>query len=250
MIVVGTTCVAWKCNGNETSWLDNAEAMAEDAHTAGHELTFFPVLEVDDRGEQPFSNLFDRLFEVSQSGPYVDHWSFRLWDGELELNSDNRLPRICAGRNFVQDYAMRPDVAASHILFLDTDIRPDGDCISKLLELDWPMCGGNVGQYALSGPPVERRPPGPADARMDPIKYDFPVERHWNTAGFLLVGRDVFRRVRWRVDGDAAMSDDPCYDADATRLGYPTIVRKDLQGQHIDPLIPVEMRTEDRMIRQ
>lgn len=233
MIVVGTTVVAWKCNGNETAWLDTAELMIRDAKEAGHDLTFFVAYEYDARGEQPFENLADRVAELDAESA---GWAFRIWDGSEIIDGSNRLFRICAGRNFVQDYAVAN--GASHILFLDTDTRPPGDCISKLLELDWPMVGGNVGSYCLSGPVVEEHP-------LTAQPYDFPVQKHWNTAGFLLVGRDVFRYVKWRVDPDAGMSDDPCYDYDAMLRGWPTLVRKDVNGEHVEALIPVEQRPEE-----
>lgn len=251
MIVVGTTTVAWKQGETGLCWLETAEEMVEDAKRAGHDLTFFVALELDGRGQAPFADLLARL-----EGLQSDIWTFTLDDGATEIDSNNRLPRICAGRNFVQDYAMR--IGASRVLFLDTDTRVPGDCISKLLEVEWPMVGGEVPQYGLHGDEVEcipRRPP-PADSNGAYVSppptpdeyYDFPVQRHWNTAGFLLVGREVFRQVRWRVDGDAGMTDDPCYDADATRLGFPTLVRKDVVGSHVEWLIPVESRPSDRSI--
>ncbi len=231
MIIVGATCASWKCNGKgELAWLETAEALIEDAASVGHELTFFASLEVDARRQQPFHGLLDRMEDLPSS-----FWTFSLDDGVEEIDTMNRLVRICTGRNLVHEYALRN--FASHILFVDTDTWVPGDSISKLLELRHPVVGGEVPNYRLQGPPV----PG----------FDFPVQEHWNTAGFLLVERDVFTRLRWRTDHPLGLSDDPCFDFDAHAAGFGhTWVRKDVIGQHIEPLLPVEERTADKRIHR
>jgi hypothetical protein len=70
-------------------------------------------------------------------------------------------------------------------------------------------------------------------------EYPFPVQSHMNTAGFLLIAREVFRRLRWRFDLEAGLTDDPCYYRDAKELlGVPTYVRKDVIGRHWPEAIP------------
>jgi hypothetical protein len=114
---------------------------------------------------------------------------------------------------------------ASHILHLDADMCPPGDCLPKLLAMRHPLVGGEVPTYNLHGPVVP--------------EYPFPVQSHMNTAGFLLVAREVFRRLRWRFDLEAGLTDDPCYHADACDLlGIPTYVRKDVRGRHWPESIP------------
>lgn len=261
-LVIGTTVPAWKCSGNETAWLATYDEMNEDAAARHIDPIWFAAVETDARGMDPF----DKLFTGLPSDP--DFWKFSIDDDEFEINSVNRLVRICTGRNLIIEYARRID--ADWILFLDTDIKAPGDSIGKLVEVGWPIVGGNIGQYGLSGPTVQRL----RDAcdyvgdehRLDKKKnavprlaeawrlhgWDtplrFPVECHWNTAGFLLVHKDVWRKLRWRIDLAAGQTDDPCFDEDARRLGFPTLVRKDVQGVHVDPLIPVEKREEDRKI--
>jgi len=233
MIVVGTTCAPWKCNGRgELAWLDNAEDMIADAKGAGHELDFFAALEVDGRGLTPYKQLQHRLI-LDLDGNF---WTFSLDDEAEIVESSNRLVRICMGRNLVTEYAMAQ--GASHILFLDTDTRVPGDSISKLLEVDHPVVGGNVGAYCMSGPVV-------LDDRGR-AKHKFRVEEHWNTAGFLLVRREVFKVLRWRWSIDDGMTDDPAYQGDQQVWGFgQTWVRKDVQGEHVEPLVPVEERDEE-----
>ncbi len=116
----------------------------------------------------------------------------------------------------------------THVLFLDTDIRPPADAIERLLEVDRAIVGGDVPAYSLSGPVVSRSP---------------PIQEHWNTAGFLLVRRDAMSAVWWGWDRDRGMSDDPFYQDAQTRLGFGrTWVRKDVVGMHIGSLRPVESR--------
>lgn len=229
MIVVAATTVSWKCNGTETCWLESAEGLGANSP---EEIRFFASLEVDARGTEPFTNLLERL-----TGLGGEFWTFNLEDGVDEIDSNTRLPRICMGRNVIIDYALRS--GASHILFLDTDLRIPGDSISKLLALDWPMVAGDMPNYMYQekadAPPL--------------LGYDFPVAEHWSPAGYLLVAREVFRKVRWRVDVEAGMTDDPCFAQDVAALGFPTRVRKDIWAEHVDMLIRVEDRADDRKVR-
>lgn len=264
--VIGTTLPAWKCSGNETAWMENYDAINADIEKlpGDHDPIWFAALEVDARGIDPFT----KVFEDEVRCP--DWWTFSIDDDDMEINSVNRLIRICTGRNLIIEYARRID--AEWILFLDTDIKIPGDSASKLVEVSWPIVGGNIGQYGLSGPEIRSQReiefygngelPGWKNGKKEKVPrladswrlrgwespYRFPVEMHWNTAGFLLVHKDVWRNLRWRIDLEAGRTDDPCFDQDARRIGYPTLVRKDVQGVHVDPLIPVEDRPEDRKI--
>jgi hypothetical protein len=208
------------------SWLDTAEDLRA-SHPDG--VQFFAALETDARGLGPFRLVVDRLLEL---GGAV--WTYSIDDGRIKITTGNRLHHICAGRNLITDYAYGH--GASHILYLDADMRPPADALPKLLEMGHPLVGGHVPTYNLSGPRVQ--------------SYPYPVERHMNTAGFLLVAREVYRKIRWRYDTDAGMSDDPCYHHDAhTYLGIDTHVRKDVIGRHWPESIPpLEQRGYDRTV--
>lgn len=237
MILVGTTMAAWKYEGREGAahaWLLNGEEMIE----SDKDVAFFAAFEVDARGIAPFQPTIDRLLELHAAGAHhVQWWTFSIDDHVDEIDSNTRLVRICEGRNLITDYAMRH--RASEILFLDSDTRVQGDCIPKLREVGWPIVGGRVGNYCQHGEVVTHHP-------EHGYPFPFPVQRHWNTAGFLWVSRFLFRRLRWRYDLEAQMTDDPCYDLDAGALGYPTLVRHDVNGEHLDYLVPVEKRPGDR----
>ena len=223
-VVMAATLPAWKMDedGYWSSWLTHAEQI-RDSHPDG--VTFLAVLELDARGRAPFTPLLDRLADLDG---HV--WTFSVDDGAQRIDSRNRLVRICTGRNLATHYAQ--DVGASHILFADADTIIPPDALPKLLAVDWPVAGGRVPTYCLSGPAV----PG----------YDFPVTEHMNTAGFLLVARQAFSRLRWRLDADAGLTDDPCYHADAAELGWPTRVREDCVAAHYPMAIgPVEHRGHD-----
>lgn len=225
MIVVGATTCDWKLASEPTgvnlSWLATADQLEADAAQAGHELRWFLAAE----SEWLLDGCWVDLLDTLERRPRYAHWRFTL-DDHAPYSGPNRLVRICTGRNLIVEYAQREH--ADWILYLDTDIEPPPDLVSKLLALDYPIVGGDVPAYCLHGEPDGR--------------FGFPVEQHWNTAGCLLVRRDLFSRLRWRHDFDVEMTDDPCYAADAEALGWPTLVRHDIGAHHRGKLVPVEQR--------
>jgi hypothetical protein len=209
------TCFALSAEPACLSWLNTAEQLRE-SHPDG--VDFFAAFELDARGIAPFQPVTDRLTELGGTW-----WTYTYDDGRTEVTSGNRFGHICAGRNLIADRAVT--AGASHILHLDADMEPPADCLPKLLEMNHPLVGGEVPTYSLRGPYV----PG----------YPYAVQEHMNTAGFLLVARSVFRRLRWRFDLEAGLTDDPCYHLDAKELlGVPTYVRKDVIGRHWPESIP------------
>jgi hypothetical protein len=250
MILVASTMARYVTDRAETSlsWLNNAEEMRA---LSPEPLEFFAALQVDGQGLDAFKPVMTELLALNISGESsgTGGWySYRYSDNRETIETGNRLWHICAGRNIIQDRAM--DIGASHILFLDADMEPPADCISKLLELDWPIVGGHVPTYNLRGPRVQYRghcgPRQMMDERLYPEEWD--VQAHMNTAGFLLVAREVFKRVRWRWSAEDGMTDDPCYEADAREfLGYPTYVRHDVVGKHHpESIVRIEDRFPDR----
>jgi hypothetical protein len=228
-IVVGTTLAAFAMENEEiwSSWLANADAMRLYAATEDARLNFFAAPELDGRGLVPFKPLVDRLQELG--GTY---WPWRLDDGRTEVTTANRLRHITTGQNFVVEYANSVD--ADWLLFLAGDTRAPDDVIPKLLELNHPLCGPEIPTYCLTG----SRVPG----------YDFPVEEQLISAAAIFIRRDVFKRLRWRYDAEAGMSDDPAYRHDAwTLMGVKSYVRKDCVARHFPESIgPVESRYPGR----
>lgn len=241
LIVVASTTAAWKCNErDELAWLLVAEKMRESSPVP---VVFFCTVQMDPDPEADFPSgtLRPRLDEVGG-----DYWDFSLHAG-WSRTTRQRLIGITTGRNLIREYALR-DTDATHVLFLDSDVEPDLECISKLLELDHPVVGGDIPAYCLKGPEVmdgddvQRNALGQIVLRRGVPRFPFPVQEHWNTAGFLLVRRDVLAEVAWRWNPDAGYSDDPCFAADVERAGFgKTWVRKDCVGKHA-PLVAVERR--------
>lgn len=144
------------------------------------------------------------------------------------------------GQNMTRQYAI--DHNASHLLFLAADMAPPPDAIPKLLEVNWPIVGGEVRTYCLSGPSVDVHP-------VTQKRYDFPVQTHMATAAFVLLERVLFKQIAWRYDIEAGMSDDPCLHLDALLMGFDTLVRKDCVGQHYPEAIgAIETRGHDMRI--
>lgn len=230
-IVVATTLAAYVCDDPDTSeaWLRNAEAIQ--ASVPGTEVRYFAGLELDARGLHPFASLIARMEEVGATW-----WTGHLDDARTEVTTENRLRHITWFQNLATEYAVT--CGASHLLFLAADLEPPPDALDKLLEVDHGLVGGEVSTYCLSGPDVDG--------------YPFPVQRHMPTAAFVLIAREVFNVLRWRADGEAGMSDDPCYHHDArTLLGIDALVRKDCVGVHHPIRIgAVETRGHDMAVHR
>lgn len=226
MIVVGTTLTTFAMSkeGAWSSWLENAKEIQQ---SVDDNVQYFASIEVDARGIDLFEPLLKRLEEVNG-----EYWTFTLDDKRTEVNGSNRIRHITTGRNLVHDYAIEND--ASHILFLDADLMPPENTLPRLLEMQHPIVGGEVGTYCLSGPTVD--------------KYSYPVQSHMNTAGFLLLDQQVYSRIKWR--NTKHMTDDPCFHRDAIDfLGFETYVRKDVVGQHFPIHIPpIERRGYDMTV--
>lgn len=246
-LVVGATVASWKCDGTELDWLSYAEHMLD----SWPDVRLFVAAETLPDGRE---DAFGRLWERLRGLPH-ECWTFHLRDNEPVATTENRLARICAGRNLVREYALRN--AATHCLFLDSDLTPDPDSIPKLADLDRPLAGGDVPSYCLGGPRVFCRcgtlEAGPnLDHRELPCAFPYKVEEHWNTAGYLLVRQDALRDIAWRHEwyppGIRGNTDDPCFAVDAERAGWGRCwVRKDVVGHH-PALVAVERRTGDRSL--
>lgn len=219
----------WKYWGN---WLDNVSAF-----DCEERVILLVTEEVDGRGIKHFEPLNSSMDTIAEE----EGWSsfgmaYSIQDGGTEATSHSRLSRICTGRNLISEFAQqRRDI--THILHLDADVRAADNLLVKLLEMDTGICGAEVPTYCLSGPP--------APEAMFPQSWN--VQEHMNTAGCLLVRRDVFRAIRWRWDAEADMTDDPCYYADAKLMGHPTYVRHDVKCTHYPEVLPpLEARGHDR----
>lgn len=232
-VAVCTTLAAFCCDRPETSeaWLFNAEAMREASDVP---VEFFAALEVDARGLEPFAGVLEALSRVG--GQF---WTYTLDDGRTEIHTNNRLRHITMGQNLAVDYATT--IGASHMLFLAADLEPPTDAVPKLLDMHWPIVGGECTTYCLSGPKVDSHP-------ETGQRFGFPVERHMATAAFVMVRRDLFKRLRWRWDADTGESDDPCYHRDAIELfEIETLIRKDVVGRHHPEAVgPIETRYPGR----
>lgn len=233
------------------AWLRTAEELRANAG-ADVEVEFFATLEVTDLGldgVRPFHAVGRRIVDLGGS-----YHKFAYGDYRAEVTTGNRLWHICAGRNMIQDHAM--NTGATHILFLDADMMPPPDAIARLLEMKYPIVGGEVPTYALSGPARHTFTVIPGRGTIDVRRHwkfpsEWDVREHMNTAGFLLVEREVFKRIRWRYSIDDGMTDDPCYNQDAREfLGYPTLVRHDVKGRHFpESILPIEQRYPNRNMK-
>lgn len=252
-VVIGTTMAAFVTDQQDTSlaWLYNAEAIRDSTDDL---VLFFAALELDARGLTPFAPVLARMNEVAGQPRDAAYWTFGFDDHADEITTANRLRRIVIGQNIVTEYAMT--VGASHLLFCAADCAPPPDVLPKLLEMDHPLVAPECSTYCLSGPtPMVPDVPHasllPLDRPTKP-RYPFPVQEHMASAACILLSREVFRQLRWRVDVDKGMTDDPALHHDALHLlGIPTYVRKDMQARHYPESIPrIEDRGHDMTVRR
>lgn len=240
-------------------WLDNSEQIRKHAQDAGHTVDFFAALQIDARGFAPFEPIRHRLMISEAAHALPPFLTFSLDLGVDEWTTGTRLAGIVTGRNLIIDHAIRH--GHEWIYFADSDIEAPDDILPRLLEVNWPVVGAHVPAYCLgeNATPYAGAVLTIPDPKKDPdtgygwdvrtIPEGIDVRRHWNTAGSLMVRRDVFRRVPWRVDPDAGETDDPATQAEMERLGYPTLVRHDvICKHHPDQVSGFEHRGLDRTV--
>lgn len=225
-IIVGTTIATHAMTDPDawSSWLKHAERQQAIAADAGHDLRHFAAIQTDARGIEPFADLCNAIGELGG-----EWWTYSLDDGRTKVTMTNRWRHIVFGQNLVVDYCQAiPE--CSHLLFLAADCAAPSDIIPRMLEMEHPLVAPYISTYGLRGPEVMWRTSG--EQWLVP-RYPFHVEDAMASAAALFIARDVFRRIRFRWDLDAQMSDDPCFHHDAkTLLGTPTYVRHDVQARH------------------
>lgn len=234
MILVGATLTHFAMSAADPmtwrAWLTNAEAIAASVEA---EVRYAAVIELDARGLDPFVPLLDELCTMEARGVPTDWWTYHLDDRRERVQTGNRLHHITTGRNLLTDMAVNE--GAEWLFYMDADTEHPPDVLPKLLEVRHPLVGAHVPTYCLDGP-----------QDTDRFIRGMDVRRHMNTAGSCLAHRDLFRRLRWRHDPDAGMTDDPCWHADAERLGVPWLVRHDvLARHHPESIPPIEQRGHD-----
>jgi hypothetical protein len=254
--VIGTPLVGWKCDAKEhLSWINNRIEIINKFPN----VKWFSAFELDHRGIEPFVDVIEALREVNG-----DFWTYSINDMQPKVNSGNRWIRIETGRNLIREFAQRHRVTSGHhwgedcteenigvinyqaVLYVDSDIVLTAEIIEKMLEVDRPLVGANVGAYGLSGKVISSNP---------------PIQEHWTTAGCLLVNSPAFYDLPWFHNSWLNLSDDPSFQSVAERLlrregvnnmedtyGM-TWVRKDVNVIHAGRLSPVEERNiQDRQI--
>lgn len=241
-IFVCTTLAAYVCDDVDTSeaWLYNALGLAADADALGYSVEYFVAIETDGRGMEPFSHLLGsmgltmaRAHENERLQDFrINFFTYTLDDGRTEVTTANRLRHLTMGQNICSEYAYNE--GAAFMLFLAADLEPDPATFSKLIGLNHPITGGHVSTYGLDGPIVPKFIP----------QHGKLIRSHMATAAYVLLRRDALRVLRWRVDGEMGMTDDPCLHHDAREYhGWETYVHHGCIGKHHPECIP---RIEDR----
>jgi hypothetical protein len=260
-VCVASTIAAYKGQdrgmGDQTqSWLKHIDRWRADT-----DVTVFAALQTGQGHDNLFAPLRRKLHLLDATT-----WTFAIDDGTTSITTESRLIGICTGRNLCHEFVLR-NRDITHLLLLDSDVEPDSTALAKLLQVEHPVVGGRVPTYdaVCRGPRLLVRrgrtnwniyyqrvsdktlaytytqPPFPEDAE---------VREHWNTAGFLLLRRDVVLDVRWGWNLDDGCTDDPWFARRVEEAGYgKTWVRHDVIGLHQpDSIIRVEHRGHDLSI--
>jgi len=168
-----------------------------------------------------------------QSKRYVlDEWSYESsWNKEAtikdEQDNSKRLVPICIARNMAIQYAKSS--MATHLFFVDADVKVPENSIQVLLKAHKPIIGGKVPSrfnnknmfYVCEGQ-----------------KYKQPLEKEGiyivdhTTCGFLLIERQVFREVLFSYDMEKGMSEDPLYGLQARQKGFNWFYMPILVAEH------------------
>lgn len=237
MILVGTTLAAYVMDQVDTwePWMRNAEAL-QASHPEGVE--YFAAIEIDGRGLEPFGPFIERL--VAVGGKY---WVYLLDDGRTSVTTANRLSHLSMGQNLVSHYATA--AGATHLLFMAADTMPPDDVIPRMLELGHPMCAPYLTTYQLRGPQVHKSASG-----IDYDAHGFKVMQAIPSAACVFIDRELFKRIRWRIDPDLNMTDDPSYAYDSEHLfGVPPHVRYDVLARHFPEAVgAIETRGHDMKV--
>lgn len=225
-VLVATTIAGYKVLAGVEQY---GAWLLPDLRSEENDVEYFASIETDGRGRDVFAPFIEAL--DTRGGAT---WQFSLNTNEQETSGNDRIVRICTGRNLCQEYASRR--AFEWILFLDSDVTPPDDIIPKLLEMDHPIVGAKVPTYCLGGPVMEEY-------------ADYEVQEHWTTAGCLMVHASIFRRVWWGPDTTLGLTDDPAYQAMVIAVtGHRTRVRQDIIALHPGPIFSVENRGHDLRI--
>jgi hypothetical protein len=152
----------------------------------------------------------------------IDYWWVTSdWIQAPEYDQDSkRFMPIAMGRNMALDWAIVQCMLnqdTSHLLFVDSDVRPHRGGLQHLLDLQKPLTGGLV----------------PGRGVHSSARYVFGVKEdngtivrcEHGTSGYLLIERNIFEVLRFRVgpslrNRSDILCDDPAYSVDAQVYGY------------------------------
>lgn len=166
---------------------------------------------------------------------HYDIWqAVSSWCKKPEFDQDQaRLVPIVNGRNMTISAATC--LAASHIFQVDSDVIVPPDSIERLLALNHPICGGLVPGRGAHSHVFYQSQDSPKHVS------DNVIDVAHGTCGFMMITRDIFTRLRFRmgpsneVDG-VWLSEDPAFTEDARRhlnAGWMRIDRT-LKAQHLE----------------
>lgn len=228
MIVVSTLL----CDRKASSQLIAIPQAMQLRSSEGMELCYYINIETRDRTK--FQPLLDWLGAYATMPYDIDYWSIdSTWIEPPQYDQDQRrLHPILLGRTMARNYALAKN--ASHLYFVDADVLVPEDSLTKLLELDVPLCGGQVPGRGAHANAIYKSHPDPQHNTA--LAQAF----HHGTCGCCLIRRDLLSTLNFRYGASRlvptiALSEDPCLGEDSFLNGFGRwMIREDVRCQHWD----------------
>jgi hypothetical protein len=197
-----------------------------------------------------FESLYRPLLDFAKTSPVpilIDRWSIQSdWMPKKPSHDQDqfyRLPRIVAARNQVCEFVWSHSLA-THLLFIDSDVKPAPDGLLHLLPLRRPLCGG----LGTGRGPWERFPMIFGEISRAGSRSEL-VQCQWGTCGYMLIEKQVLavQRFRWGTSAGFATanelrSEDPAFCEDAWLNGFGRfwIHTQATATHHDDPVSPLQ----------
>ena len=216
------------CQRKLTDWKISLPAVFSQTYS---DYTVYLNIQIDAGKENEWEELYD--FLSKQTIKYhIDEWTLEsTWNPiptiQNEQDNRGRIFPICTARNMALMYAKYN--YSSHILFVDADVTIPKNSIERLLGANKSIIGGIVygrgkgtGQKYITGEHNYKQHNNPRGIK----------EVDYSTCGFLLIQREVFRKISFSFDPETCLVDDPLFAKQAREAGYPWYVDIYFSAQH------------------
>lgn len=181
------------------------------------------------------------LNELRNKGFKVTEWFYSVdTNACVEASGTHeRLKHIMTGRNLINQFCV--DNHSSHLLGLDSDVEiQDPKFLTRMLAFNHSFVSGLIDVFAfcqhLKFTKEAMSKMAAFRHRLAELEVKKAPEPWINTSlvsgGFILLSRELFQSVPWRIDLDRGWTEDSCLCQDAARKGHPIVLLPTLIAKH------------------